>query len=291
MPWEDLKEISDDSASWFKPEGGNISVPSLFSRSDESTSSGSSGPRLGTGVGSVEQDASAGGPRSQVTSLDQDDKKMVIDDEIAASRLQPQKPLPLPRQKGQSSLGHEEEEMDADEKGQGSSRTRPLGLQTLGPRGSQSSLNCGEGGMDVDEESVVQEPRNDEHSFIRNKLPSTSTNPHSGRHRTVGDGADSEYLTQEQPTPPPQPFVEFTQSRSGRRVVKNTYVESSDDEPTHSEEDFRLSRTRRAPLKIVDEEVPVRRKSNHRSSVIAEDEDEKIHCQYPTRKALPFIAY
>ena len=155
-------------------------------------------------------------------------------------------------------------------------------------------------------ESLFQEPHNDEHFFTM-KLPPISMNLRSGRTASAG-ASGSEYLASEksvemqrQPTPPPEPPVEFTRSRSGRRVLKMKYVESSDSEIAHPEELFdeehedqprrnpRPSRTRRAPPEDEDEEdVPVRpqlRKSNRLGGFIVEDEDEKMHThgRYPTR--------
>ena len=150
-------------------------------------------------------------------------------------------------------------------------------------------------------ESLFQQPHSDEHSLTI-KVPPMNQNQNlrrSGRHRTASAGASgSEYLASEksvemqrEPTPPPP--VEFTQSRSGRRVAKRTYVESSDSEVAHPEELFdeepedrprrntRPSRTRRAPPEDEDEEeAPVGRqlrKRTRRGSFIVEDEDEKMH--------------
>jgi ATPase family AAA domain-containing protein 2 len=156
-------------------------------------------------------------------------------------------------------------------------------------------------------ESLFQEPH-DEH-FFKIKLPPISMNlRRSGRHRTASAGASgSEYLASEKslemqrPTPPPEPTVEFTQSRSGRRVIKKTYVESSDSEVAHPEEIFdeehedlpprnsRPPKTRRAlPDDEDEEEAPVGRRLRNRSRLggfIVEDEDEKMHThgRYPIR--------
>ena len=160
-------------------------------------------------------------------------------------------------------------------------------------------------------EFLFQEPHDDR--SLKIKLPPFPMNlRRSGRHRTESASAGasgSEYLASEKspemqhPTPPPpEPPVVFTQSRSGRRVVKKTYVESSDSEATHPEETFdeehesqpsrnsRPLRTRRAPPEDEDEEdVPVGRQLRKRPTrlggFIVEDEDEKIptHSRYPTR--------
>ena len=160
-------------------------------------------------------------------------------------------------------------------------------------------------------ESLFQELHNDEQS-LKIKVPPISMNHNlrrSGRHRTASTGASgSEYLASEksvemqrEPTPPPEPPVEFTHSRSGRRVTKMKYVESSDSEVAHPEELFdeepedrprrnsRSSRARRAPPEDEDEEEPSvnrpLRKSNRLGGFIVGDEDEKMHTQgrYPTR--------
>ena len=127
----------------------------------------------------------------------------------------------------------------------------------------------------------------------------------STRHRTTSTGASgSEYLASEksveiheEPTPPPPPEPPaFT--RSGRRIKKNSYIESSEGE--HPEETFddhdqppRRSRSRRPPLPEdigdEDEESPPvgrqLRKRNRLGGFIVEDEDEKMHThgRYPTR--------
>jgi len=159
---------------------------------------------------------------------------------------------------------------------------------------------------------IPQEPHDDEHS-LKIKLPPFPMNlRRSGRHTASSAGASgSEYLAseksvdmQEPPLPPPEPPVQFTQSRSGRRVIKKTYVESSDSEVPHPEELFdeehedqaprnsRSSRTRRPlPVDIEDEdedEPPVGRHLRTRTRLggfIVEDEDEKMHThgRYPTR--------
>lgn len=148
---------------------------------------------------------------------------------------------------------------------------------------------------------------------LKIKLPPTGMPVRrSERHRTASAGASgSEYLAseksvdiQEEPTGLRQPSIEFTRSRSGRRVAKTRYVESSDSEFTHPDEMFneehqdrtsrnlRPSRTRRPPLEDIedeDEEVaPVGRQLRKRTrlgSFIVEDEDEKMHThgRYPTR--------
>ena len=130
----------------------------------------------------------------------------------------------------------------------------------------------------------------------------------SSRHRTASAGASgSEYLASEksvemQREPTPEPPVEFTQSRSGRRVVKKIYVESSDSEAAlHPEELFdeeehddrprrssRSTKTRRVPPEDEEEEPPVGRqlrRSNRPSAAMAgfieEDEDDKMHTLSP----------
>jgi ATPase family AAA domain-containing protein 2 len=150
-------------------------------------------------------------------------------------------------------------------------------------------------------ESLFQEPHDDR--SLKIKLPPIPMNlRRSGRHRTESAGASgSEYLASEkslemhQPTPPPEPPVVFTQSRSGRRVVKKTYLESSDGESADPEEMFneehedqpprnsRPPKTRRAPPEDEDEEdVPVGRQLRKRTTrlggFIVEDEH-----RYPTR--------
>ena len=163
-------------------------------------------------------------------------------------------------------------------------------------------------------ESLFQD--NDDHS-LKIKLPPMDRNQNqnlrrSERHRTASTGASgSEYLAsdksvemQREPTPEPEPPVEFT--RSGRRVVKKTYVESSDSEVAHPEGLFdeedpedrprrnpRPTRARRAlPEDDDEEEAPVGRplrKSSRLSVTMADfivgDEDEKMHThgRYPTR--------
>ena len=134
----------------------------------------------------------------------------------------------------------------------------------------------------------------------------------SSRHRTASTGASgSEYLASEksvemQREPTPEPVIEFTKSRSGRRVAKMTYVESSDDSEVGQPEELfdeeepedrprrnsRSTRVRRAPLED-DEEEPLVRRELRRSSrpsaslgnFIVVDEDEKMHTQarYLTR--------
>ena len=158
-------------------------------------------------------------------------------------------------------------------------------------------------------ESLFEEPHNDEHFFTM-KLPPISMNLRSGRIRTDSAGASgSEYLASEksvemqrQPTPPREPSVEFTRSRSGRLVQKMKYVESSGSEGLHPEDMFddeheeeqprrksRPTRSRRVLPEDEDEEdvpaPPRLRRSNRRNSFIDEDDDEKMHTQgrYPTR--------
>ena len=66
----------------------------------------------------------------------------------------------------------------------------------------------------------------------------------SGRHGTASAGASgSEYLASKksvemQREPTPEPPVEFTKSRSGRRVVKVIYEESSESEISHAGEAY-----------------------------------------------------
>jgi hypothetical protein len=150
-----------------------------------------------------------------------------------------------------------------------------------------------------------------DHSYKIKVPPMNQNLRRSERHRTASAGASgSEYLASEksvemqrQPTPPQEPPVEFTQSRSGRRVAKRTYVESSDSELPHPEELFddeeppprnsRPSRSRRAPPEDEDEdEVPMGRqlrKSNrierNLAGFVVGGEDENMHSQsrYPTR--------
>lgn len=211
MPWGDLNKISEESASWFKPAGGDVSLPaslhiagpgsktpleasggnlvagsfapSPHARPEESSSSGSAGPRFGAGVGSVEQDASAGGPQSQATSLGREDDEMEVDDGTAAHRLRPQKPLPLPRPEGQSSLGRGGEEMEVDEENQESSHKRPSGLRILGPRGGQPPLGRGEGAMEVDEENQGSSHRQP----LATQLPApNATRKHGRSEKSLG---------------------------------------------------------------------------------------------------------
>ena len=146
---------------------------------------------------------------------------------------------------------------------------------------------------------------------LKIKLPPMNQNQNlrrSGRHRTASAGASgSEYLASEksvemQREPTPEPPIEFTLSRSGRRVAKMTYVESSDSEVANPENLFdeeepedqprrstRSSRARRALPEDEDEEEPPvgrqLRKRSRRGSFIVEDEDDKMHThgRYPTR--------
>jgi ATPase family AAA domain-containing protein 2 len=129
----------------------------------------------------------------------------------------------------------------------------------------------------------------------------------SGRHGTASASAGasgSEYLASEksvemQREPTPEPPVEFTKSRSGRRVAKMTYVESSDSEVAHPEElideehedrprqrNSRPTRARGAPPEDDEEEPPIGRRlrrSTRPSASMAEfivvDEEEKMHTQ------------
>ena len=153
-------------------------------------------------------------------------------------------------------------------------------------------------------------PDNDNHSLKIKVPPMNNQNlRRSSRHRIASTGASgSEYLASEKSMemprePTPEPPVEFTKSRSGRRVVKLTYVESSDSEAPHPEDLFdeehedrprrnsRSTRTRRALPEYDEEEPPVRRelrrssRASGMSNFIVEDEDEKMHTQarYLTR--------
>jgi ATPase family AAA domain-containing protein 2 len=163
-------------------------------------------------------------------------------------------------------------------------------------------------------ESLFHEPHNDAHYPYKIKVPpmNQTHNLRRSQRRTASAGASgSEYLASEkslemqrQPTPPQEPPVEFTQSRSGRRLIKKVYVESSESEVAHPEDlsdeepedrpkrNSRSTKTRRVPPGDEDEEeIPVGRplrKSNRNGNlggflVGNEDEDEKMQPRYLTR--------
>ena len=161
-------------------------------------------------------------------------------------------------------------------------------------------------------EFIFPKPHDDEH-FLKIKVPPIPMNlRRSVRHSTASAGASgSEYLASEksvemheEPPLPPEPPVEIIQSRSGRRMVRRTYVESSDSELAHPGEMMdeepedrplrksRLPRTRRPPPEDIEDEdedeAPMGyrlRNRNRHDSFIVDDDDGEMHGngRYPKR--------